>query len=413
MHIQAFVSFLWTWLAALTVCGVMFRAQGAMPRLRLIIETDTGGGTDREQLPLNSYRGAVIQVRDPELAWKTIASLFEPPAEFVGKYGNYRSPLRGDDGRDIQTAADWPKRRAEILRDWQALMGSWPKLISRPKIEILSRTHRESFQQQRVRLEIGPGQSGEGWLLVPDGAARSPAVLIVYYEPETSVGQGKEPLRDFGYQLARRGFVTLSIGTPGGNAWKPEIGQARCQPLSYHAYVAANCWQALANLPEVDPERIGVMGHSYGGKWALFAAALWDRFAAVAVSDPGVVFDETRPNVNYWEPWYLGAEDAQLRKPGVPGPQNPRTGAYKLLVQQGRDLPELEALIAPRPFLLSGGSEDPPERWLALNHLLRLDQLLGYTNRVAVSNRPHHTPTEKSNEQLFAFFEYFLGRKSN
>ena len=58
----------------------------------------------------------------------------------------------------------------------------------------------------------------------------------------------------------------------------------------------------------MDRSRIGVVGHSYGGKWAMFAAALWDRFAAVAVSDPGIVFDESRPNVNYWEPRYLGSD---------------------------------------------------------------------------------------------------------
>ena len=37
-----------------------------------------------------------------------------------------------------------------------------------------------------------------------------------------------------------------------------------------------------------------------------------EKFAAVAVSDPGIVFDETRSNVNYWEPWYLGF-DANAR----------------------------------------------------------------------------------------------------
>ena len=107
---------------------------------------------------------------------------------------------------------------------------------------------RENFARRRVRLEIAPGQTGEGWLLVPEGRGPFPAVLVLYYERETGIGLGKEPLRDFGLQLAQRGFVTISIGTPGGNAWKPELGSARCQPLSYHAYVAANCWQALAGL---------------------------------------------------------------------------------------------------------------------------------------------------------------------
>ncbi len=104
------------------------------------------------------------------------------------------------------------------------------------------------------------------------------------------------------------------LGRPGSSTWKPELGAAQCQPLSYHAYVAANAWRALASLAEVDSGRIGVVGHSYGGKWALFAGALWDRFAAVAVSDPGIVWDESRPNVNYWEPWYLGRDATRTRQ---------------------------------------------------------------------------------------------------
>jgi hypothetical protein len=254
-----------------------------------------------------------------------------------------------------------------------------------------------------------PARPGKAGLLLPDHPGPLPAVLVVYYEPETSLGLNpKQTLRDFGLQLARRGFVTLSIGTPGGNAWKPDLGSAPCQPLSFHAYVAANAWLALAALPQVDPARIGITGHSYGGKWALFAAAWWERFAAVAVSDPGIVFDETRPNVNYWEPWYLGLDPQVTRRPGLTAPDNPRTGAYAQLVAEGRDLHEIHALLAPRPFLVSGGAEDPPERWRALHHLLAIHRLLGTSNRVAYSSRPTHDPTPKSNDQLYAFFEHFL-----
>lgn len=343
-----------------------------------------------------------------------IARFFTPPPEYAHRLGEYRSPLLFDSGASATTSADWRRRRAEIYRDWRELMGPWPAVLEHPKLEVIQESRRESFSQKRVRLEIAPGQSGEGYLLVPDGAKPMPAALVVFYEPETSVGLNpKQPMCDYGLQLARRGFVTLSIGTPGGDAWRPNQGKAVCQPLSFHAYVAANCWVAQAGLPAVDKSRIGIVGHSYGGKWALFAAALWEKFAAVAVSDPGIVFDETRPNMNYWEPWYLGLDPAVTRKPGVPTPENPRTGAYRRMIEQGRDLQEIHALLAPRPFLVSGGSEDPPSRWIALNHLVEVDRLLGYANRVGMTSRAEHTPDSRANAVLCAFLVHFLnGRRA-
>ena len=68
---------------------------------------------------------------------------------------------------------------------------------------------------------------------------------------------------------------------------------------------------------------------------------------------------------------------------------------------------ELHALLAPRPFLLSGGSEDPPERWRALNHLVQINQLLGHEDRVGMTTRPNHEPTEESNAVIYAFFRAF------
>jgi dipeptidyl aminopeptidase/acylaminoacyl peptidase len=348
---------------------------------------------------------------DLEPGWKRIEPGFIPPPEFANDFGHFKSPLRFDDGRLVQSAAEWAERRDEIQRYWHKVMGPWPSVLPRPKIDHLTTTNRENFKQHRVRVEIAPGQTAEGYLLIPQGERPFPAVFVPYYEPETSAGLSTNKHRDFAYELAKRGFVTLSIGSPGGDARKPEIGEVTCQPLSFLACVAAHCCNALASMPEVDPERIGIVGHSYGGKWAMFAACLYSRFACGVWSDPGIVFDETRPNVNYWEPWYLGAERAHERKPGVPTPENPRTGAYKELFEQGHDLHELLALMAPRPFLVSGGSEDPPSRWQALNHVVAVNRLLGATNRVAMTHRPGHTPTPESNEQIYLFFEHFLQAK--
>lgn len=336
-----------------------------------------------------------------------LARAFGPPPDYAGDFGSYHSPLTFADGRRVKNADDWRARREEILRAWHGIMGAWPALLPAPAFEVLAEERRENFTQQKVRLEIVPGRKTEGYLLVPDGEGRGPAVLVVYYDPETGIGRGKAADRDFALRLARRGFVALSIGLP-NQIYYPSETDVQIQPLSCLAYVAANCHSALAAHPRVDPARIGVVGHSYGGKWAMFASCLYEKFACGVWSDPGIVFDEQRSNVNYWEPWYLGWEAGVKRKPGIPTGDNPRTGAYRRLVAEGHDLHELHALMAPRPFLVSGGAEDRPERWRALNHAVAVNRLLGYENRVAMTNRADHTPTPESNEQIDAFFDWAL-----
>jgi hypothetical protein len=79
------------------------------------------------------------------------------------------------------------------------------------------------------------------------------------------------------------------------------------------------------------------------------------------------------------------------------------------MIERGRDLHELHALICPRPFFVSGGSEDPPERWDALRHAVEVNRILGHEGRAGMSNRKDHTPDPASNAQIYAFFEKFLG----
>ncbi|QOV89966.1 dienelactone hydrolase family protein [Humisphaera borealis] len=338
---------------------------------------------------------------------------FAVPPAFVGKLGTYRSPLLFDDGTSVKTPQDWQRRRQEILGYWHKTMGAWPAVIDKPRIEYLEKSQREGFTQHKVKVETAVGQMTGGYLLVPPGEGPFPAVFVPFYDAETSAGINPKAktFRDFAYQLTRRGFVTLSIGSPGGDARKPDTAGNVLQPLSYLGYIAANGYQALASLPYVDGRRIGIVGHSYGGKWAMFGSCLYEKYAAGVWSDGGIVWDEPRSNVNYWEPWYLGLEAGKTRKPGLLNPENPRMGAYKTLVETGHDLHELHALMAPRPFLVSGGSEDQPSRWVPLNHAVAVNKLLGHENRVAMTNRPKHDPTEESNGVIYAFFEYFLGRE--
>ncbi|OJW05435.1 MAG: sialidase [Planctomycetales bacterium 71-10] len=335
-----------------------------------------------------------------------IAEAFAPPARLSDDLGTYRPPLMFADGRVAKTPAEWAERRGEILDDWRSRIGGRPP-IERPRLETLGEEREGPYLRRKVRVEVATDRTTPGYLLVPDGPGPHPAMLVVFYEPETAVGLGGKPHRDFARRLAGRGFACLSIGfdprTLDPSAWDPPM-----QPLAYLAHVASNALTAMQALPEIDPKRVGVMGHSYGGKWALFAACLDDRFACGVWSDPGIVFDEARPNVNYWEPWYLGWEPGRTRKPGLITPESPRTGAYAELVADGRDLHELLALMPPRPFLVSGGAEDSPERWRPLNHVRAVADLLAAPPCVAMTNRPAHDPDDESIARIVAFLERAL-----
>lgn len=360
---------------------------------------------------------------DPEELTKQLAPYYQPPKEFAGDFGKYKSPLEFADGTRVKNAEDWQRRRAEILKLWHERLGPWPALLEKPSVKKLETVEREGYVEHHVHVQIdAEGKVADGYLLIPPGDGPFPAVLVPFYEPLTSIGRGQKGhgTHDYGLQLVRRGFVTLSIGTPGSfenigletrQLLTEASQQQRRQPLTLLAYVSANCHTALAQMKEVDSARIGIVGLSYGGKWSMFSSCLHDKFACAVWSDPGIVFDETNSNVNYWEPWYLGYDASTKRKPGVPSDSNPRTGLYKKLVEADDDLVSLHALMAPRPVLVSGGTEDPPQNWRALNHLVEINKLLGHENRAAMTARKSHVPTAEALEVELAFLEYWLSRK--
>src|SRR5687767_6864075 len=168
---------------------------------------------------------------------RELAPFFQPPPEFADQLGDYRSPLHFADGSTVRSPADWPRRRTEIRTVWHEVMGAWPARLEKPRLELISETERDGFKQRKVRIEIAKEIMTDAYLLIPASAKKCAAVVVPFYEPETSIGLAK-PHRDFAYQLTKRGFVTLALGSPGGDARLPATGGVRCQPLSYLAYVA-------------------------------------------------------------------------------------------------------------------------------------------------------------------------------
>ena len=48
--------------------------------------------------------------------WKKLEPFCQPPVEFAGQLGPYRSPLVFADGSRVKTPEDWVRRRAEIVK---------------------------------------------------------------------------------------------------------------------------------------------------------------------------------------------------------------------------------------------------------------------------------------------------------
>lgn len=374
-------------------------------------------------LPFVFAAPVFVQAEERAELEKQLASFYEPPKEFAGKFGSYHNPLVDDQGKRITTPDQWKTRRAELRALWmKRLGGDWPPLLEKPNVKRLETVERDGHKEHHLEVQIFPDDSppAEAYLLIPNGTGPFPAALVTFYEPMTSLSRGEkgQGTHDYGLQLVKRGIASLSIGTPGsmdikaGKDTREALNKLgikwKRQPLSMLAYVAANCHTAMSQMPEIQPDRIGVIGLSYGGKWSMFASCLHDKFACAVWSDPGIVFNEKNVNVNYWEPWYIGYEPNVQRKPGVPSETNPRTGLYKQMVEQGIDLVTFHSLMAPRPVLDSGGTEDPPENWQALNHLVAVDKVLGYDHRVAMTVRAPHIPTPEALALEIAFLEYWL-----
>lgn len=81
--------------------------------------------------------------------------------------------------------------------------------------------------------------------------------------------------------LAEWGYVTLRFDFRGCGQSEGERGYVLCPDQVADAKNALN-W--LVEQPEVDPKRIGLIGHSFGAAVACYAGAVEQRFAAVISS---------------------------------------------------------------------------------------------------------------------------------
>jgi dienelactone hydrolase len=272
-----------------------------------------------------------------------------------------------------QSISEWRAWQAALREKIEELAG----LLPPPEACDLNARNVESSEmadgtviREKVIYQSEPDVWVPAWLLRPKEArGRLPAVLAVHghggywgkdqvagvtdhYE---QVAQNVERFNyDYGLQYARRGYVVLCpdarvFGERAAGYWAPDSPDVHHAPCHFagtkaallgYSLLALTVWDDrrgidyLQSRADVAGDRIGVVGLSLGGTRTTFIAALDDRVAAAVIS-------------GYSNTYYRYA----LQR-GFCG------GQFVHGLLRWAELPDVMALIAPRPLLIEAGLQD-------------------------------------------------------
>lgn len=334
--------------------------------------------------------GAVTQQRSAptrEVSW--LNDVLEPPAAAATPPAALAPLLVDRSGRTIATLRAWTRRRKELERAWRDLLGTLE--VSRrgpPRTDVVEEERLGDVVRQRVRYLAEPDVFTEAYILSPrQPKEKCPGAMVFHTTTPESIrqpaGLADVAEKHFGLALARRGFVAFC---PRNFLWPETTRMAaeeetrrfrrrhpRARGMAKMLFDGQVALDILASRSDVDPNRIGCIGHSLGAKEALYLAAFDRRVTAVVSSEGGI-----GTMMSNWDAdWYLGDI---IRQPGFTHEHH-----------------ELLALIAPRPFLLVGGdSADGAASWPWLSAALPVYRLYGAPVRLGLLNhkRGHSVPVD-------------------
>ncbi len=306
----------------------------------------------------------------------------------------YRDPTGR--ARRILVSRDWPPKRRDIIERLEGVLG--PCQTVRPPLapEIHSEDDVGEYLRQRISYQVEPDERCSAWLLVPKPVTyRLPSLLCCHQTvPEGKdepAGLAGRPSMHYAVELVRQGYVCLvpdSITAgervyPGSNPFDTAPFYQRhpqWSALGKMLWDHQCALDLLCSLDYVDPDRLGVIGHSLGGENAMMLGAFDHRIKVTAVSCAYVPF-AVDPEPNRWcrDHWFV---------------YMPQLRPY---LDQGLHPPflwvEVLGLIAPRALYYSYAAQDsifPNSRAVAedMRQLGRLYDLLGSRARLAYYEDP-------------------------
>lgn len=320
------------------------------------------------------------------------------PAGFENTLGPLSNLLAGG----ISTVAAWEKKRARIRAGWMERLGAVPGEPPLPAVREAETVEDPLFNGKLLYLQTERDSWEKVFLMLPRRPVEkpSPTIIVPYYDVDTPAGTelgGRNYLppgvRSFAYLAVQQGWIAVAVRWY-GESYGEGYGEAVYNLRERHPQLSGLgkwVWDSqrlldwLETLPEVDCDRIGIIGHSLGGKMTMYAAAFDDRIDVAVCSEHGIGIDFS----NYEDYWY---HDQRITGHGA------------------TDHHELLGLIAPRPYLLIGGDDaDNDNSWHYINAARKVYELYGNPLEIGYFNhRSGHTPTPEAVSLALKWFQRFL-----
>jgi len=137
-----------------------------------------------------------------------------------------------------------------------------------------------SFGDVQVRGIKIPTQNGQwvaGDLFKPNGATSDDPAPFIVVVP--GFQRSKESLSNIAIELARRGFVTISIDPYAQGGSSASLSRIAATTEGYGMFALVDYAASTGNLNYIDGNRIGATGHSAGGNAAIRGANFFGREA--------------------------------------------------------------------------------------------------------------------------------------
>ncbi len=194
--------------------------------------------------------------------------------------------------------SDWAEHRKAILSMMERVMGLFPRRKTKPSLDmrILENQATGTISRSKISYVSEEGDRTPGYLLKPKKVkGRVPGILCLHQTTPIGAaepaGLGGNPNYHYAEELAERGYVTLAPNYP-DLPFSTGFGGYRFDSYrqGYRSQTMKGIWNhtravdLLQSMPEIDPQRIGCIGHSLGGHNTLFVGAFDTRIRVLVCS---------------------------------------------------------------------------------------------------------------------------------